>query len=119
MKRARGFTLIEVLIALVILSVAFSAMIFSVNQQVRNLQFLKQKTESLWVASNVMAQAQIGLLSGSLVGQEIQLDHTWYWQLTTEPTQNNTIERVRVGVKATANGPVVTELTGFSLREAQ
>ena len=118
MRRAQGFTLIEVLIALVILSIAFAAMIHSVNQQVRNLQYLNDKTTSLWVASNALAEAQLGLVGADdTIGQETQLHQTWYWQLKIESTQNDTIERLRVDVKATSDGPTISELTGFRQRE--
>lgn len=61
----KGMTLIEVLVALVIIAVALSAAIRSVNAGVANTDYLKQKSFAHWVAMNSVAEQQVILFKGA------------------------------------------------------
>jgi len=61
----KGMTLIEVLVALVIIAVALSAAIRSVNAGVANTDYLKQKSFAHWVAMNSVAEQQAIVLKGA------------------------------------------------------
>ena len=61
----KGMTLIEVLVALVIIAVALSAAIRSVNAGVANTDYLKQKSFAHWVAMNSVAEQQVIVLTGA------------------------------------------------------
>lgn len=52
MKRSKGFTLIEVMIALAIFAVAMSALMSAMNTSTRNLTSLQNRTLAHWLASN-------------------------------------------------------------------
>jgi len=60
----KGMTLIEVLVALVIIAVALSAAIRSVNAGVSNTDYLKQKSFAHWVAMNSVAEQQVKVFKG-------------------------------------------------------
>jgi len=64
-RHTRGMTLIEVLVALVIIAVALSAAIRSVNAGVVNTDYLKQKSFAHWVAMNQVAEQQVTLFDGA------------------------------------------------------
>ncbi len=51
---ARGFTLIEVMVALAIFAVAMGALMTAIQNNVRNLDSLKNRTLAQWIASNRM-----------------------------------------------------------------
>lgn len=55
MKRARGFTLLEVLIALAILALSAAAVMRQVQLGVRQQQQLELKSAALWVADDSIA----------------------------------------------------------------
>lgn len=100
-KLARGFTLIEVLIAVIVLSIALLAITRNAGLVVHETSELQQRTIAHWVAMDIMAQAQLGLISvnnagDSQNGTETQLNHDWDWQLTSEavPNENNDNESV-------------------------
>lgn len=61
----KGMTLIEVLVALVIIAVALSAAIRSVNAGVANTDYLKQKSFAHWVAMNSVAEQQAIVFKGA------------------------------------------------------
>lgn len=116
MKQRVGFTLIEVLIALVILSVAFSAIIYTLNQSSRDLRYLTDKTAAMWVADNVLNEARLGIQTATS-GRQHQLDHDWYWKKNTEPTQNDKIERVMITVSLKEQGEPIVRLEGYVRHE--
>lgn len=62
----KGFTLVEVLVALVVLAVALSALIFSSQQATRGATHLVNKTIAHWVAMNIASEIHLGLTTPPL-----------------------------------------------------
>ena len=59
MTRSRGFTLIEILVALAIIAVALAAGMRALAQSAVSATALKARTLGLWVAQNRLAAAQV------------------------------------------------------------
>ena len=59
MKRVRGFTLLEVLVALVVLALSLGAVIQTTGSYTVNQAYLRDRTFAEWVARNVLAEAQL------------------------------------------------------------
>ena len=59
MKRARGFTLLEVLIALAIVAMSVGALLGTVTSSASNVIYLKDKTLAEWVALNRLTEIRI------------------------------------------------------------
>ena len=57
--RQCGMTLLEVMLALVILAVSGLAVIKSASDALNNQGYLEQKTLALWVASNRLAELKL------------------------------------------------------------
>ena len=57
-KTERGFTLIEVMIALAIFAVAVASLSSAMHNNVRNAGYLKDKTVANWIANNKMVEMQ-------------------------------------------------------------
>lgn len=56
MKRQRGFTLLEVLVALAVLAIALAAAIKGISSHVSNESYLKERSFAHWVAMNKVAE---------------------------------------------------------------
>lgn len=113
-----GFTLLEVLIALVILALAFSTAFFSLSSTSRNLLAIQDKTAATWVGLNVIARAQVGMISlmnynNKIEGKDKMLGSSWEWNLAAYPTANANVLRMTVNVKKENANGIAAQLTGY------
>lgn len=105
MLRQQGLTLIEVLIALAIVSIALTAIIKASSQSIRGTGYLYNKSIALLVAQEVMNEARLGIIK---LGDERQeratqitmLDRDWFWKGSEAPTGNAHISRLHIKVYA-------------------
>ncbi len=114
--RVGGMTLIEVLVALVIVAVAILALARSGAQSL-NTQFrLESQTFGLMVAENVLAEIKLQAPArpGRRDGQMRMADQDWLYQVVIQPTADESMLRVDVGVFH-ANDPDIAVFfhTGF------
>ena len=86
MNNNKGFTLIEVMIALVILAISLAAIVKVTSQSVYSLSHVQNKTIAHWVALNALADMHAGRIAGiqsgsRYTGTEQMLAQTWQWEL--------------------------------------
>lgn len=115
-KNSDGFTLIEVLIALAILGIAIIAIIRSTSQNVRGTAYLQDKTIAMWVGTEVVNRARLGLLklpSEPMSQKTKMLNRTWPWEASMENTPNQKIKKIDVKVYELANHSKLIELESF------
>jgi general secretion pathway protein I len=101
-RAARGFTLIEVLAALVIVALGMLGVIEAVTQTARNGTYLREKSLAHWIAMNVLTERR---LLGSPPDVGVSSDELEYagrrWRYTVEvsQTQVESLRRVDVSVR--------------------
>lgn len=112
----RGFTLVEVLVALGIISIAALALLkvqdvsASVSGQVRERLLAEIVAENVLVeATSLPANAVLENADGTetLAGQ------VWHWRRTTTGTSDRDIRRIDVTVSLGEGAAAVTSLTAF------
>ena len=99
---ARGFTLIEVLVAMTILAVGVSALVMSAASATRRADTLRTREYARWVASNAMAewQAVAGWPEiGTTNTEERNLGRTWYVRTRTQRVADDDLRRIDVEVR--------------------
>ena len=102
-RRARGFTLLEVLIGLVVLSLALLALTRTAALQVDNLGQLRDRTMAGWLAQDLLAETRIGNPFppvGKSNGTRRFGPADWRWEVNVQPTQVATIRRIDVRIFA-------------------
>ena len=118
-RAARGFTLLEVMVALAVLAIALAAIIKGVGTQVSNQSYLRDRTLAHWVAMNKVAELQIARKwpeAGSETGSATMGPHEWYWKTTVQDTPDPGVRRMDVAVSPTEGGEPVTTLVSYLLK---
>lgn len=118
MRNNNGFTLIEVLIALAILSIALTAIIQSTSQHIRDTAYLQNKMIATWVAKQVMSEIHLGVIkisetSNSLEQETEMLGRQWQWKARLTTTPNSHIKEVDVDVFSKVGGGKLVSLMGY------
>ena len=119
LERGRGFTLVEVLVALVIVAVGLGALMVAVNGTARTSGYLRDKTIAQWIALNRLSEVRLIV---SKFGQNTdtgELDFAnrkWHYDTRYFNTSIGTMQRVVVRVyagDAKTKGNPVAQAIGF------
>jgi general secretion pathway protein I len=116
----RGFTLIEVLVALAILGVALAAGVRSTGMAADSTRELRERLAATWVAQNRLAEHAVRPLfpdAGTRQGSTEQAGMQFTWQETVSQTPNPHFRRVEVRVfPVAAPNRAVATLVGYVVR---
>jgi len=87
---SRGFSLIEVLVALVILAIVMLSVATLCVHSIRFTTHLRDHLDANWIAQNALAELQLGLKpqpsdSGTQTGAEKLDHHQWNWSASSSP----------------------------------
>jgi general secretion pathway protein I len=99
---ARGFTLIEVLVALAIVTVGMAAVLGTLSSSADTIIYLRDKTFANWVALNQIALVRIsGQLPapGKSDGDVDFAGRKWHWRQEVNTTQVPGMVRIDVSVR--------------------
>jgi general secretion pathway protein I len=108
--KRRGFTLMEVLIALVIVTLAVSALLGTVTSSGSNVSYLRDKTIAEWVALNRLTEIRIAQQmpdKGRRIGQTEMAGMRWQWE--EEVIELPVKGMLRVEIRARPTGEFVDD----------
>ncbi|TPW17692.1 MAG: proteinral secretion pathway protein I [Halothiobacillaceae bacterium] len=97
----RGFTLLEVLVALAVIAVAMAAITRSTSVAANNEFYLKEKTWAHWVAMNKIAEIQLEAnwpTIGQRKGDYEMVERKWRWEVDVSGTEDKDVRRMDVRV---------------------
>lgn len=122
MTTQRGFTLIEVMVALAIASMAIPALLMLITQQIEDTGAIREKTYAYWVAENQLTRLRLQHeLSGVLPtdetdGETDMAGQTWLWTIEPEDTELGllTVYRIEVFTPTDPESSIATLETYFS-----
>ena len=118
--RSRGFTLVEVMIALAVFAVVSVALVNNSTSSLRQAGMIQDRTVAWWLAENEMTRLRLqprddeNFPSAGIVRKSAEVAY-FEWELETliESTENDFVRRITIRVfRGTADEPV-SELIGF------
>ena len=118
LRDSRGFTLLEIMVALAVLALAMGALIKTSSDYTGNQIYLRDRTLTTWVARNVLVQHQlekqwprVGERKGTLkMGWQ-----EWEWLANISQTDEEKLRRIDVEVRAldSEDDDPISVLSGF------
>ena len=117
--RSRGFTLVEVLVALLVVVMGLAALMIAVSSTARTSGMLRDKTIAQWIALNRLAEIRLNLTKFGQNNDIGELDfgnRKWHYDTRYFDTNINSMKRVVVRVyqgDAKTKGNALIETVGF------
>lgn len=116
MKASRGFTLVEVLVALAILALALTAAAASMSQMIDAANSMRDRTYASWIAQNKIAEMRLDgtIPEVSTTSGELDFGNArWEWRAVVSETGIDNFMRVDVSISYAGEDYVVRTVTGF------
>ena len=121
---SRGFTLIEVVVALLIVSIGLAALMITVSSTARTSGYLRDKTVAQWIALNRISEVRLNINTGAPgsmgaaadTGEVNYANRTWHYDTRYFDTNVASMKRVVVRVyagDAKTKGNALSESYGF------
>jgi general secretion pathway protein I len=102
MRGSRGFTLIEVLVALAIVTIGMAAVMSAITSSADTVSYLRDKTFAQWVALNQIATLRLSgqlTATGNSDGDTDYAGRTWHWRQEVTATEVPGVVRIDVKVR--------------------
>ena len=122
-RGARGFTLMEVMVALAIVSIGLIAVFNGIIQMAHSTSTLRERAQADWIAMNMISQIRISgdfPEVGSFDGSTEFAGREWRWEADISETGVTDLRRIDMSV-AYEDIPddVITIMAGFVSRGAE
>ncbi len=120
MTDSKGFTLLEVMVALVIFAIVSVALVKNATMSVKQAGVIQDRTVAWWLAENRMTSLRIqprteenypgvGITRESVSQSEVD----WDLEVRIEDTENDFVRRVEIAVYKEGKDEPSAELIGF------
>lgn len=117
MMKAKGFTLIEVMLAVAVFAIAGTALLKASTNNLNSISYLEQKMFANWVASNRLTDVNLEKTwppKNNLKGKVEMGGREWFWWQKVQETEDKAMRAVTIEVRLEEDAEnIVTSLVTF------
>ena len=116
LKRKSGFTLLEVMIALLVITLGMGAVVVTTGESGWKSSHLRESTIASWVAYNEIALYRAKRTWGTVTkrsGESEMANVEWKWEMELSETDDPSLRRMDVEVFIKGDTAVKARVTGF------
>jgi general secretion pathway protein I len=114
--RNRGFTLIEVMVALAIVAFSLATVAASLGQMIDTASAMRERTYASWIAQNKIAEMRLANVIPEVTATSGELDYAdteWAWRAVVSETGVENLFRVDVTVSYPGSPDGIRTVSGF------
>ncbi len=114
--RNRGFTLIEVMVALAIVAFSLTAVAASMGQMIDTANAMRERTYASWIAQNQIAEMRLANVIPKVTSTSGEVDFAgteWAWRADVSETGVENLFRVDVKVSYAGSPDSIRTVSGF------
>ena len=115
-RRSRGFTIIEVMVALAIVAFSLTAIAASMGQMIDTANAMRERTYASWIAQNKIAELRLANIIPEVSSTSGEIEYAgteWAWRAVISETGVENLFRVDVTVSYPGDDDGVRTVTGF------
>lgn len=115
-RRAAGFTLLEVLVALAVLATTMTALVLAGTNRTDGIGYMRDRTIATWIAGNRLTALRLERTwprTGTREGEARAAGRAWSWQARISNTPDENIRKVEVTVSPDGSTERLARLVGY------
>lgn len=115
-RHSGGFTLIEVMVALVVATLALVAVMASISQMIDAGTAMRERTYASWIAQNKITELRLANTEPEVSESNGEVEFAgleWGWTATISETGVEFLYRVDVAIGFAGSPDVIRTVTGF------
>lgn len=112
----RGFTLVEVMVALAIISLSLTAVAAKMGRMIDTSNSMRERTYASWIAQNKITELRLANVIPTVASTNGEIDFantTWHWRAVISETGFENLFRVDVSVSYPDSDDAIRTVTGF------
>ncbi len=115
-RKCKGFTLIEVMVALVIIGLSLMAVAGKMVQMLNAANTMRDRTYASWIAQNKITELRLANVVPEVSASSGEIDYAgveWAWRAVVSETDVENLYRVDVTISFPGQDPLMRPVTGF------
>jgi len=115
-KHELGFTLLEVLIALMVISISLVAIAGEMISMLNAANTMQERTYASWIAHNKVTEMRLANVVPEVSTSSGELEYAnreWAWRAVVSETGVENLFRVDVTISYPGGDPIMRPITGF------
>jgi general secretion pathway protein I len=115
-RHKRGFTLLEVLVALMVISISLIAIAGEMIHMLNTANTMQERTYASWIGHNKVTEMRLANVVPEVSTSSGELDYAnreWAWRAVVSETGVDNLFRVDVTISYPGGDPIMRPITGF------